>query len=135
MIGHRIYSGSVFEELAGYARAVVLPDPGGDWIEVSGTTGYDYSTGEISEDPLEQTRQCFRNVERALSEAGAGLEDLIRVRIFFTDQRDFEGIAKVVGEHTRAARPANTTVVCALTKPEMKVEIEATARKRPTGTP
>ena len=129
MIGQRIFSGSVFEELAGYARAVVLPDPGGDWVLVSGTTGYDYATGEISGDPLEQARQCFRNLARALEEAGTSLDDLVRVRVFLTDVADFEEIARIVGEHTRNARPANTTVLCALTKPEMKVEIEVTARK------
>lgn len=131
MIGERIYSGSVFEDLAGYARAVVMPDPGGDWVMVSGTTGYDYATGAISEDAREQARQCFANVSRALADAGAGLDDLVRIRVFLTDAADFEEIAAIVGEHTRAARPANTTVVCALTKPEMRVEIEVTARKRP----
>jgi enamine deaminase RidA (YjgF/YER057c/UK114 family) len=129
MIGRRISSGSVFEELAGYARAVVLPDPGGDWVLVSGTTGYDYATGEISEDSLEQTRQCFRNVSKALAEAGTSLDDLVRIRVYLTEVADFEDIAKIVGEHCRTARPANTTVVCALTKPEMKVEIEVTARR------
>ena len=131
MIGERIYSGSVFEDLAGYARAVVMPDPGGDWIMVSGTTGYDYATGAISEDPREQARQCFDNISRALADAGASLDDLVRIRVFLTDVADFEDIAAIVGEHTRAARPANTTVVCALTKPEMKVEVEVTARKPP----
>jgi enamine deaminase RidA (YjgF/YER057c/UK114 family) len=129
MIGRRICSGSVFEELAGYARAVVLPDPGGDWVLVSGTTGYDYASGEISDDPLEQTRQCFRNVSKALAEAGTSLDELVRIRVYLTDAAHFEDIAKIVGEHCRAARPANTTVVCALTKPEMKVEIEVTARR------
>jgi enamine deaminase RidA (YjgF/YER057c/UK114 family) len=131
MIGERIDSGSVFEDLAGYARAVVLPDPGGDWVMVSGTTGYDYATGAISGDPREQARQCFANISRALADAGVSLDQLVRIRVFLTDVEDFEEIAKIVGEHTRAARPANTTVVCALTKPEMKVEIEVTARKPP----
>jgi enamine deaminase RidA (YjgF/YER057c/UK114 family) len=131
MIGSRISSGSEFEELAGYARAVVLDEPAGGWVMVSGTTGYDYTTGQISADPLEQTRQCFRNISAALSEAGASLEDLVRIRVYLASQSDFEGIARIVGEHTGAARPANTTVVCALTKPEMKIEIEVTARKPP----
>jgi len=131
MIGTRISSGSVFEELAGYARAVVLSDPGGDWILVSGTTGYDYASGDISEDVGEQTRQCFANIAKALSEAGASLADAVRIQVFIADQNDFELVARIVGEHMRPARPANTTVVCALTKPEMKVEIEITARKKP----
>lgn len=131
MIGTRISSGSSFEELAGYARAVVLPDPGGDWILVSGTTGYDYASGEISTDAVEQTHQCFRNIEKALGEAGASLDDLVRVKVILTSQTDFEAVAPVVGSYCRAARPANTTYIAALVAPEMKVEIEVTARRAP----
>ncbi|MEM7122925.1 MAG: RidA family protein [Pseudomonadota bacterium] len=125
----KIYSGSAFEELAGYARAVVDDD----WIFVSGTTGYDYATGDISPDAVEQTRQCFRNISEALERAGSSLADVVRVVIYIVEQDDFEAIARVVGEHFRDIRPANTTVICALTKPEMKVEIEVTARRQTTG--
>ncbi|MFQ5784098.1 MAG: RidA family protein [Alphaproteobacteria bacterium] len=123
----RISSGSSFEELAGYARAVV----DGDWVFVSGTTGFDYAAGTISDDPVEQTERAFRNIETALVEAGASMNDLVRVRIFVADQKDFATIAPIVGRHCRAARPANTTVIAPLVDPRMKVEIEATAHKRP----
>ncbi len=131
MIGSRISSGSHFEELAGYARAVVLPDPGGDWILVSGTTGYDYATGDISSDPVEQTHQCFRNIQKALAEAGSGLEDLVRVRVYLADAHDFDTVVRIIGEYCRIAKPANTTVVTGLVAPEMKIEIEVTARRAP----
>lgn len=119
-----IFSGSSFEELAGYARAVV----DGDYVFVSGTTGFDYATMAISEDPVAQTEQCFRNIEKALTEAGASLADLVRVRVFVAQREDFEKVAPVVGRYCRAARPANTTVVAPLVDPRMKIEIEATAR-------
>jgi len=125
----RIYSGSPFEEIAGYARAVV--DEG--WIFVSGTTGYDFETGEISSDAAEQTRQCFKNIADALDRAGSSLADVVRVVIYIADRSDFDSIARVVGDHFREIRPANTTVVAQLVKPEMKVEIEVTARRQSGG--
>ena len=125
----RIYSGSPFEEIAGYARAVV--DDG--WIFVSGTTGYDFETGTISDEPAEQARQCFRNIADALDRAGSSLSDAVRVVIYVADRDDFDAIARVVGDHFRDIRPANTTVIAELVKPEMKVEIEVTARRQSTG--
>lgn len=125
-----IQSGSTFEELAGYSRAVVVPDPGGDWIFVSGTTGYDYAAGTISPDAVEQTRQCFRNVEAALRQAGSGFEDVVRIRVFVVSRDVFRAIAPTIGAHCRPVRPANTTVVAELVAPEMLVEIEVTARRR-----
>jgi enamine deaminase RidA (YjgF/YER057c/UK114 family) len=125
----RIYSGSPFEEIAGYARAVV--DDG--WVFVSGTTGYDFETGTISDDPAEQARQCFRNIADALDRAGSSLSDAVRVVIYIADRDDFDAIAGVVGDHFRDIRPANTTVIAELVKPEMKVEIEVTARRQSTG--
>ncbi len=124
----RIFSGGAFEDIAGYARAVV----DGEWVFVSGTTGYDYATGRIPDDPIEQTRQCFRNISWALGEAGATLEDVVRVVAYVTDPESFADIAKVFGEHFRDIRPANTTVVSRLVSPEMKIEIEVTARRRAT---
>jgi len=129
MIGKRISSNSKFEKLAAYARAVVLDDPGGDWVFVSGTTGFDYKTGDIAEDVSEQTRQSFRNIRAVLTEADCTLDDLVRIRVYLARQEDFETVAKIVGEHCYAARPANTTVVTMLAKPEILVEIEVTARK------
>ena len=126
MTRRHVFSGGAWEEIAGYARAVV----DGEWIFVSGTTGYDYATGRISDDPVEQTRQCFRNLSWALGEAGATLEDVVRVVAYVADPESFPDIAKVFGEHFRDVRPANTTVVCRLVSPEMKIEIEVTARRR-----
>ncbi len=120
-----ISSGSEFEELAGYSRAVV----DGAWVFVSGTTGFDYAAGTISDDVVEQTEQTFRNIEIALTEAGASLADIVRIRIFVVDRADFEKIVPIIGRHCRAARPANTTVIAPLVDPRMKVEIEVTARK------
>ena len=102
----------------------------GEWVFVSGTTGYDYATGEISDDPVEQTRQCFRNISWALGEAGASLEDVVRVVAYVADRDSFEDIAKVFGEHFRDIRPTNTTVIAQLVSPEMKIEIEVTARRK-----
>ena len=126
MTRRRIFTGGAFEDVAGYARAVVDEE----WVFVSGTTGYDYATGAISDDPVEQTRQCFRNISWALGEAGASLEDVVRVVAYVVDPDSFDDIAKVFGEHFRDIRPANTTVVSRLLKPEMKIEIEVTARRR-----
>jgi enamine deaminase RidA (YjgF/YER057c/UK114 family) len=130
MTGTRISSGSSFEKLAGYSRAVVLPDPGGDWVLVSGTTGFDYQTMEISSDIATQTRQCFANIAAALGKAGASLADAVRVRVYLVDPTDFAGIAPILGEHLREASPANTTVVAPLIDERMKIEIEVTARKK-----
>ncbi|MDP9137234.1 MAG: RidA family protein [Pseudomonadota bacterium] len=129
MIGTRISSGSSFEALAGYSRAVVLADPGGDWVLVSGTTGFDYRTMQISPEVEKQTRQCFANIEAALAKAGASLADVVRVRIFLADRADFAKVAPIVGQHMSEAKPANTTVVAPLIDERMKIEIEVTARR------
>ncbi len=120
-----ISTGSSFEELAGYSRAVV----DGDWVFVSGTTGFDYASGDIADDVVEQTHQTFRNVEAALAEAGCGLADVVRVRVFIAAREDFARVAPILGTYFRDIRPANTTVVAALVDERMKVEIEVTARR------
>ena len=125
----KIYSGSAFEDIAGYARAVVDDD----WVFVSGTTGYDYQTGDISDDPVEQARRCFHNISDALERAGSSLADVVRVVVYIADRSDFDSIARIVGNHLRDIRPANTTVIAQLVKPEMKVEIEVTARRQTGG--
>lgn len=121
-----ISSGSSFEQLAGYSRALV----DGEWIFVSGTTGYDYSTMTIAPDLLSQTRQAFRNIEFALDQAGASLDDVVRVHYYLTERADFERAAPLFGEYLGNARPAATAVICALVDPAMKIEIEVTARSR-----
>ncbi|MEO0034109.1 MAG: hypothetical protein RLZZ501_132 [Pseudomonadota bacterium] len=118
-----ISSGSAFEEVAGYSRAVAQ----GPWVFVSGTSGYD--NGQISDDVAEQARQALATIAKALAEAGASLKDVVRVRAFVTEPGFFERIAPVLGEAFRGVRPANTTVVTGLVDPKMKVEIEVTAVK------
>ncbi|MCA3265321.1 MAG: RidA family protein [Azospirillum sp.] len=121
-----ISSGSTFEKLAGYSRAVV----DGEFCFVSGTTGYDYSKMAISPDVAEQTEQCFANIRKALAEAGFALEDTVRVQIHLTHAGDFDKVAPIVGKHFADIRPANTTVVSQLLNSDMKIEIEVTAKKR-----
>jgi enamine deaminase RidA (YjgF/YER057c/UK114 family) len=119
----RISSGSTFEQLAGYSRAVV----DGDWIFVSGTTGYDYSTMRISADVETQTRQAFRNIEAALAQAGASLDDVVRVRYYLIDLARCSFLFAVF---LASPPPPATAVVCGLVDPQMKIEIEVTARTR-----
>ena len=95
MIGERIYSGSPYEEKAGYARAVVVDG----WIFVSGTTGFDPDTKQFPEDIESQCENAFRNISRALAEAGATLDDLVRVLIFVTSQPEFERIMPIIRKH------------------------------------
>ena len=122
-----ISSGSSFEAEFGYSRAVV----DGDWIFVSGTTGFDYARMTISEDPVEQTEQCMRNIEAALAEAGGALEDVVRVRIFVDRVETFDAVKRsVIGRKFAAIRPANTTLVTGFIDPRMKIEIEVTAKRR-----
>ncbi len=121
-----ISSGSKFEKLAGYSRAVV----DGDWVFVSGSTGMDYAAGAISDDVAEQTHQTFRNINAALAEAGATLADVVRVRVFVDQRGDFETVAPILGEYFGDIRPANTVAIAPLVDARMKVEIEVTARKR-----
>ena len=125
MARKEISSGSAFESVAGYSRAVV----DGDTVYVAGTTGFDYATMRIADDPVEQCRQCFRNITAALAEARCTLDDVVRVRYYLTDVRLFETLAPVFGEYFAQARPAATAIVCGLVDPRMKLEIEVTARK------
>ena len=119
-----ISSGSAFEEQIGYSRAVV----DGDWVFVSGTTGFDAETKQYPADVVAQCENCFRNIDRALKEAGSSLADLVRVQIFLANEGDFEKIAPIIRKHCTAARPTNTTVFAKMVSPQMLVEIEATAR-------
>ena len=125
----RIYSGAKWEESAGYCRAIVLPDPHGDWVMVSGTTGFDYAADTISDDPAEQAHQCFRTIGKALAEAGSGLGDIYRIRAFLSDIKDFPAVSEVIGEHMRLVRPVNTSVIAGFVDPRIRVEIEVEARK------
>ncbi len=126
MIGERIYSGSPYEEKAGYARAVVADN----WVFISGTTGFDPDTKVFPPDVESQCENCFRNISRALEQSGASLKDLVRVLIFVTSQQEFERIIPIIKKYCDPARPANTTVFAQLVAPHMRVEIEAMARKQ-----
>jgi enamine deaminase RidA (YjgF/YER057c/UK114 family) len=121
-----ISSGSSFEAVAGYSRAVVE----GDYVHVAGTTGFDYQAMTIDPDPVAQTHQCFRNIDAALAQAGCSLDDVVRARYYLTDASLFERIAPVCGSYFKVARPAATAVVCGLVDARMRIEIEVTARRR-----
>lgn len=120
-----ISSGSSFEAIAGYSRAVV----DGDHIHVSGTTGFNYSTMTIDSDVCTQAHQCFRNIAAALEQAGTSLDDVVRVRYYLTDAASFDALAPIFGEYFARARPAATAVVCGLVDARMKIEIEVTAHR------
>ncbi len=119
-----ISSGSPFEEVAGYSRAVA----DGAWVFVSGTSGY--KDGKIADDVAAQAQQSIDTIAAALAEAGASLADVVRVKAYVTDAAYFQAIAPVLGAAFKGIRPANTTIVCGLVDPQMKVEIEVTAYKR-----
>ncbi len=121
-----ISSGSSFEQVAGYSRVVV----DGEWIFVSGTTGYDYSNMTISPDLEVQTRQVFSNLQQALAEAGTTLADVVRVHYYLTGHEQFEKVAPIFGEYFGEIRPAATAVICELVDPATKIEIEVTALVR-----
>jgi enamine deaminase RidA (YjgF/YER057c/UK114 family) len=120
-----ISTGSPFETRYGYSRAVI----DGDLVFVAGTTGYDYATMAMPDDPADQARNIFRTVSAVLTEAGSSLSKLLRVQIYVTD-RDFGvPVLEVCGEHLREIRPASGIyVIAGLLRPEMKVEMEFTAR-------
>ena len=123
---HWITSGSTFERDIGYARAVV----DGDWIFVSGTTGFDYAAMTISDDVVAQAEQCLANIAAALAEAGASLDDVVRVHYIFPNAADFEPCWPVLRRAFAQARPAATMFAAGLADARMRVEIEVTARKR-----
>ena len=127
MTRRHISSGSRFERDIGYARAVV----DGDWIFVSGTTGFDYATMSIAGDAPTQARQALANIEAALAEAGAHLTDVVRVRYILPDRADFEPCWPILRDAFATAPPAATMIVAGLSDPRMRIEIEVTAR-RPT---
>ena len=122
----RISSGSSFEQQIGYSRAVVA----GDWVFVSGTTGFDYSTMTIADDVVAQAEQCFKNIEAALQQAGSSLLDVVRVTYVLPNGADFEPCWPVLRQYFGEVRPAAMMVCAGLLDPRMKIEIEVTAVKR-----
>jgi enamine deaminase RidA (YjgF/YER057c/UK114 family) len=121
-----ISTGSPFEKTAGYSRAVI----DGDLAFVSGTTGYDYATMTMPADVTNQTRNCFKTIETALKEGGFAMSHIVRATYYVTDVKDADAVFAVCGEQLGEIRPAATLLVVAgLLKPEMKIEIEVTAKR------
>jgi enamine deaminase RidA (YjgF/YER057c/UK114 family) len=122
-----ISTGSPFEEAGGYSRAVV----DGDFCFVAGTTGYDYKTMAMPDDVAAQADNSLRTIAAVLAEAGFALADVVRATYYIVDHGDADAVLAVCGRHFRDIRPASTILVVAgLLKPDMKVEIEVTAKRR-----
>jgi enamine deaminase RidA (YjgF/YER057c/UK114 family) len=124
-----ISSGSSFEREIGYSRAVV----DGEWIFVSGTTGFDYQAMTISDSVTEQAEQCLRNIQAALEQAGAGVRDVVRVTYIVPQAADFPPCWPILRKYFGDARPAATMISAGLADPRMRIEIEVTARRQPAG--
>ncbi len=125
MARQRISQGSTFEELVGYSRAVV----DGRWVLVAGTTGFDYASMTISDDIVDQVDQALANVDAALSEAGSGSADVVRVTYILPNVDDFEACWPALRAYFGQARPAATMISAGLSDPRMRFEIEVTALK------
>lgn len=121
-----ITSGSTFETTICYSRAVVE----GDYVFVSGTTGFNYASMAISENVQEQAEQCFKNIQSALAQAGCSLSQIVRVRYIFCNRLDFEPCWPIFHKYLQEARPAATMFIADLWDPRMKLEIEVTATLR-----
>lgn len=121
-----ISSGSTFEAEIGYSRAVAQ----GDWVFVSGTTGFDYATMTIADDIAAQTDQCLKNIDAALREAGASLRDVVRVTYVLPDGNEFPRCFPVLRQYFGDIRPAAMMIAAGLADPRMKIEIEVTALRQ-----
>lgn len=128
MTRHLISSGSTFEQEIGYSRAVAV----GDWVFVSGTTGFDYSTMSIAEGLLEQTEQCLKNIASALQQAGSSLADVVRVTYVLPNAEEFPDCWPVLRKYFGEVRPAAMMISAGLADARMRIEIEVTALKQPT---
>jgi enamine deaminase RidA (YjgF/YER057c/UK114 family) len=120
-----ISSGSTFEREIGYSRAVV----DGDWVFVSGTTGFDYATMTIADDVVAQAEQCLQNIQTALVQAGASLADVVRVRYILPNGADFSACWPTLRKYFGDVRPAATMISAGLADSRMKIEIEVTAHR------
>ncbi|TFZ02298.1 RidA family protein [Ramlibacter henchirensis] len=121
-----ISSGSTYEAEIGYSRAVV----DGEWVFVSGTTGFDYASMTIVDDVAGQCEQCLRNISAALEEAGASLADVVRVNYVLPVASDFKACWPVLKKYFGDVRPAAMMIQAGLLDSRMKIEIEVTARRR-----
>lgn len=116
-------TGSVWEEKGSFSRGLRV----GEFVFIAGTTGFDYATGEISEDPIEQAKRCLHNVETALNELDATRADVVRARYFAKSEAIWDQVMPVFGEFFSEVKPAATGIICDLVDPRMKVEVEVTA--------
>ena len=121
-----ISSGSTFEQQIGYSRAVV----DGDWVFVSGTTGFDYETMTLADGIVAQTEQTFVNIGRALERAGASFADVVRVTYVVPQAGEFEQCWPILARYFGESRPAAMMISAGLMDPKMLIEIEVTARIR-----
>lgn len=121
-----ISSGSSFEKEIGYSRAVVQ----GNWIFVSGTTGYNYDTMTISDDIVSQTKQCMKNIVSVLKQADAKIEDVVRVTYILPNASDFEKCWPTLRKYFGDIKPAATMFSAGLADSKMKIEIQVTALKK-----
>jgi len=121
-----VSSGSSFEMDVGYSRAVV----DGDWIFVSGTTGFDYNAMTIADSVTEQTEQCLKNIQSALVEAGSSLRDVVRVTYVLPDAGEFKQCWPILRKYFGEVRPAAMMISAGLADPRMRIEIEVTARRQ-----
>ncbi len=126
MTRHLISSGSTFEQEIGYSRAVAV----GDWVFVSGTTGFDYSTMSIAEGLLEQTEQCLQNIAAALEQAGSSLAEVVRVTYVLPNAQEFPDCWPVLRKYFGEVRPAAMMLSAGLADPRMRIEIEVTALRQ-----
>jgi enamine deaminase RidA (YjgF/YER057c/UK114 family) len=125
MTRRNISGGSAFEDVIGYSRVV----DDGAYVFVSGTAGFDYAQGTISEDVVEQARQTFKNIETYLALADCGLGDIVKATYIVTEPEDWQSVIPVIGEYMRDVRPVATAFVARLVDPRMKIEIDVTARR------
>ena len=121
-----IYTGSKFEELAGYSRAVI-DDP---WIFMSGTAGPDSATGIFHADAVEQAKAALKTIGDVLALADASFADVVQVRVYLASRDDVLGVSKILGQTFTDPRPTNTTIICGFPVEEIKVEIEIVAKRR-----
>ena len=121
-----ISSGSPFEAQIGYSRAVV----DGDWVFVSGTTGFDYRTMTIADDIASQAEQCLKNIVAALAEGDATLADVVRINYVVPVPSEFEQCWPVLQKYLGDIRPASMMISAGLLDPRMKIEMEVTARRQ-----
>lgn len=126
MTRRRISSGSRFEADIAYSRAIV----DGDWVFVSGTTGFNYTTMQLADGVEAQTEQCLRNIEAALREADAYIADIVRVRYILPDASEFPLCWPVLRRWLGDVRPAATMWSAGLIDPAIRIEIEVTARRQ-----